>query len=295
MDSFPAFFPLQGRKVVVAGSGDGAEAKARLFQGSPAELARLSEDEALNPGAFDGALLAFIGGDEAFCRAAAAAARAAGCLVNAIDRPALSDFTTPAVVDRGEVVVAIGTGGAAPMMAALLRNDLETRIPAGAGRVAALFRKLQDEVRAALPDMAERRDFLRRAFASPAAEAAAAGDMAKAEQLLKAALAAPREARAGRVLLLDGQVVVDLLSLKAARALAEADVLVADAGAQPAILALARRDARRLPPQTIDAAGLAELARTRQIVRIVAGSLAAEDAALTAAGAAVEILPVASA
>lgn len=293
MDAFPAFFPLAGRKVVVAGSGDAAEAKARLFTDSPAELIRIGEEEALRAGVYDGALLAFIGGEEAFCRAAAEIARAAGALVNVVDRPHLSDFTTPAVVDRGEVVVAIGTTGAAPMMAALLRNDLEARVPQGAGRIAALFKKLQDEVRAAYPDLTERRAFLRQAFSSPAAEAAARGDIAEAERLLRAALAAPKAARTGRVRIIAGAGPADLLSLKAARALAEADILVADLDCDPQIIVLARRDAHRLSPSEIDLAGLAQLAQASQVLRVTTAAPGPLAAALEAEGAAVEILPVA--
>src|SRR6185503_16235398 len=105
---------------------------------SPATLRRLEGAVALNPASYEGALLAFVGSaEDAFAIAAAAAARAAHVPVNVVDRPALCDFTTPAVIDRGEVVAAIGTGGASPMLATLLRHDIEARVPEGAGRVAA--------------------------------------------------------------------------------------------------------------------------------------------------------------
>ena len=291
MDAFPAFFSLHGRTIAIAGQGQAADAKARLFDSSPADLRRLDETEALAPGAFAGVLLVFIAGDEDFCRRAAEAARAAGALVNVVDRPALSDFNTPAVIDRGEVVVGIGTAGAAPMMAALLRNDIETRIPEGAGRVAALFKRLQDEVRTAFPDLTQRRAFLRTAFASPAAEAAAAGDSTMAERLLREALAQPHRALAGKVMLLRGDGPAERLSLKAARALAEADVVVADAGVTGGILALARRDADRLDARSADA--LAELARTRKVLRILVGPVETLAAELARAGTPVEVLPVA--
>ena len=140
MDAFPAFFPLSGKTVVIAGAGEAAEAKVRLFEGSPATLQRLEGEAALDPTDYAGAALAFIASpDDAFAEAAAGAARAAHVPVNVVDRPALCDFTTPAVIDRGEVVAAIGTGGASPMLATLLRHDIEARVPEGAGRVAALF------------------------------------------------------------------------------------------------------------------------------------------------------------
>ena len=144
MDAFPAFFPLAGRTVVIAGEGEGAEAKERLFEGSPANIRRLKGEDARKPISYQGAILAFVASrDDAFAIAAAKAARAANVPVNVVDRPDLCDFMTPAVIDRGEVVAAVGTAGASPMLAALLRHDIETRVPEGAGRVAALFRKLQ--------------------------------------------------------------------------------------------------------------------------------------------------------
>ena len=78
MDAFPAFFPLAGATVVIAGTGEAAEAKVRLFEGSPATLRRLRGDQALTPSAYAGAALAFIAAeDDSFAAAAAAAARAA--------------------------------------------------------------------------------------------------------------------------------------------------------------------------------------------------------------------------
>lgn len=102
MDVFPAFFPLKGAVVVIVGDGEGADAKARLLEGSPAEIRRVSGEAAFRPETYQGALLAFIAdGEDADLKAAADLARAAGVLVNVTDRPALCDFTTPAVIDRG--------------------------------------------------------------------------------------------------------------------------------------------------------------------------------------------------
>ncbi|MDB5465787.1 MAG: ysG [Phenylobacterium sp.] len=294
MDAFPAFFPLAGRTVVIAGAGEAAEAKARLFDGSPARIVRLEGDAALDPKAYAGAALAFVASpDDAFAQGAAAAARAAHVPVNVVDRPALCDFTTPAVIDRGEVVAAIGTGGASPMLATLLRHDIEARVPQGAGRVAALFRSLQDEVRQALPEPHRRRAFLREALTGRAAEAAMAGDMERAEALLRAALAADAPV-AGVVQFIDARGPADLLTLRAARALAAADVLVCDPDADEEVLGLARRDAERLTPQSSER--LAELAaQGRRVARLIVGTgWRAEHAALDVAGVDVEILPIAS-
>jgi precorrin-2 dehydrogenase/sirohydrochlorin ferrochelatase len=294
MDAFPAFFPLAGRTVAIAGEGEAAAAKARLFEGSPATVVRLTGPPALDPRAYAGASLAFVAAeDDAWARAAVEAARAAGVPVNAVDRPALCDFTTPAVIDRGEVVAAIGTGGASPMLATMLRQDIEARVPEGTGRIAALFRLMQDEVRGALPDAHARRRFLRAALTGPAAEAAQAGDMEGAKERLRAALFDTPQL-AGRVLYVDARGPADLLTLRAARALAVADVLACDPEAHADVLALARRDAERL--EGLTAAQLIDLAAEGlQVARLITGSSwRTEQAALDAAGVSTEVLPIAS-
>ena len=190
MDSFPAFFPLAGRRVVIVGIGEHAEGKVRLFEGSPAELVRIDDGRALDPETYKGAVLAFIAsGDAAFDELAARAAREAGVPVNVVDRTELCDFFTPAMVDRGQVVAAVGTGGASPVLAQVLKQELETRIPEGAGRVAALLQEFRKAVQAAFPDFGERRKFVLGVLEGPAAEAAMAGRMDEARTLLREALA----------------------------------------------------------------------------------------------------------
>jgi precorrin-2 dehydrogenase/sirohydrochlorin ferrochelatase len=279
--------------VAIAGEGEAAEAKVRLFAGSPATLVRLTGAAALDTKSYAGVSLAFIAGDDdQWAAAAAEAARAAHVPVNVVDRPALCDFTTPSVIDRGEVVAAIGTGGASPMLATMLRHDIEARVPEGAGRVAALFRAMQDEVRAALPEAHARRRFLRAALTGPAAEAASAGDMEGAKERLRAALSDTPMAL-GMVQYVDARGPADLLTLKAARALAAADVLVCDADAHADVLALARRDAERLDGRTADQ--LAELAAEGlTVARLVTGTAwRSEQAALDAQGVNTQVLPIA--
>ena len=293
MDVFPAFFPLHDKTVVIAGTGEAAEAKARLFAGSPATVVRVQGSVATDPTTYDGATLVFIAdADDTFVKEAVAAARLVGALINVTDRPELCDFTTPAVIDRGEVVAAIGTGGASPLLAAMLRNDIEQQIPEGAGRVAALFRQYQDQVRSRIPDLAQRRAFLRTALSGPAAQVALAGDMAQAATLFEQALAHGAEAL-GTVQFVADQSSVDLLSLRASRALASADVLVIDPDTNPAIASMARRDAVRLEQVDASREQLAELlGQAKRIVRIGRPD-PSWIKTLAAHGIVVEILPVA--
>lgn len=294
MDAFPAFFPLAGRSVAIAGEGEAADAKARLFEGSPAVVVRLRGGDALDPQSYLGMTLAFVAADDdAWARSAAEAARIANVPVNVVDRPALCDFTTPAVIDRGEVVAAIGTGGASPMLATMLRHDIEARLPEGTGRIAALFRSMQDEVRAALPEAHARRRFLRAALAGPAADAALTGDMQGAKERLRAALHDSPNL-SGRVQYIDARGPADLLTLRAARALSAADVLVCDPEPHADVLALARRDAERLDARTPGQLG--ELAAEGlTVARLITGSAwRTEQAALQAAGVVTEVVPIAS-
>ena len=292
MNAFPAFFPLAGRSVAIAGEGEGAEAKARLFVGSPAIVVRLDNVAALDPTSYVGMALAFIAGDdEVWAREAADAARAAHVPVNVVDRPALCDFTTPSIIDRGTVVAAIGTGGASPMLATMLRQDIEARTPEGIGRVAELFQTMQDEVRAAFPDAGARRRFLRTALSSPAAEAALAGDLDAARSRLRALLAGG-QTLPGAVNYIEAAGPAECLTLKAVRALAAADILVCDPGINLDILAMARRDAERL--DGVGVAQLGEMARAGQLVaRLVAATgWRTEQGQLDAAGIRTEELPV---
>ncbi|HZC17692.1 MAG TPA: bifunctional precorrin-2 dehydrogenase/sirohydrochlorin ferrochelatase [Caulobacteraceae bacterium] len=293
MDAFPAFFPLAGRTIAVVGDGEPAEAKARLFDGSPARLLRIEAGRALDPAAYDDASLVFVAaGDVAFREAAAKVARQAGAVVNVVDHPALSDFHTPALVDRGAVVAAVGTTGASPMLAALLRSDIEARIPPGAGRVAALFGAMRERLREALPDLDARRAFLREALTGAAAEAAMVDDMGLARRLLGEALDAwgARAPTRGRLRIVVGDGAADLLSLRAARALAQADVLIADQGASPATLALARREARRVSLEGANLEALAGFAEQGlQIVWVGTPALSLIEA-LAAKGVAIEQL-----
>jgi precorrin-2 dehydrogenase/sirohydrochlorin ferrochelatase len=190
MDSFPAFFPMNGARVVVAGDGNMADAKAALFIGSPAQVVRLRGPAAIDRRSYLGARLAFVAGDDpTFRKSAAAAAKAAHVPVNVVDDPALCDFFTPAVIDRGSVVVAVGTSGASPLLAATLRDELEAHTPAAIGTLASLLGAHRDAIRSAFPDIGQRAEFLRAWMKGAAWRAGLAGDIDTARRGLSDALA----------------------------------------------------------------------------------------------------------
>jgi len=278
METFPAFFPLKGARVVIAGDGPPADAKTRLFDASPATLVKLMGEAALDPAAYDAASLIFIAShDDTFARAAALAARGSGAPMNVVDRPELSDFHTPAIIDRGAVVAAIGTAGAAPLLASLLRAEIETRVPVGAGRIAALLGARRAALRTAFPDLGQRRAFLRAVLAGPVAEATLAGDTALAAERLDTAIAAGWTA-VGRISIILIPPADDLLSLRAVRSLNIADVVASVAMSDTLVANHARRDAEIIAAGRADASTLINLARQGRLVALFAEGL---DQALT--------------
>ncbi|CAN5187579.1 NAD(P)-dependent oxidoreductase [soil metagenome] len=243
MDAFPAFIPLAGKTVIVVGEGEAADNKARLFDGSPARVVPLSMEAGLAPGALAGAVLVFVTGDEGDCRRVAQAARAAGALVNVVDIPALGDFTTPSIVDRGRVVGAVGTDGSAPVLAVRLRQQLEALWPQRLGALAELMGEMRPLAKACFADMTRRRNWLRSLIDGPAGAAALAGETVEARRLAVESLAsgAGAQVRVETVTASDA----DHVSESDRRTLGDADVLVVKGDVPAAILALARRDAPR--------------------------------------------------
>ncbi|MFN4226195.1 MAG: siroheme synthase CysG [Hyphomonas sp.] len=259
MRQFPAFFNLEGARIVVFGHGEEAARKLRLLVTSPADLVQVGDVPLaefvgrvahLLPSqavlALEGARLAIIA-DPSRRAELLAEVRARGIPVNVVDAPELCDFTVPSIIDRGEVVAAIGSAGNAPVLVKALREKLEALIPQRAGDLAALAGKLRNLVSRAIPDQPARRRFWERALTGPAAEAAYAGDLARAEALLTAAASQP-QARSGIVHIVGaGPGDPELLTLKALRLIQAADVVYYDRLVSPEILSLIRRDAARVP------------------------------------------------
>ncbi|MDP1837293.1 MAG: siroheme synthase CysG [Reyranella sp.] len=245
MKHLPMFFDLAGRKVVVAGDGLAADRRAETARSAGANVVRLAATATAAD--FRGAAAAFIAtgtleGDTALQRAA----KAAGVPVNVADRPALCDFILPAIVDRDGVVVAISTGGASPTLASILRGRIEAALPERIGALAKLAKTFRAQANALIPDPARRRGFWRRLVEGPAARLALAGDEAGARRVALGELDAVRR-RLSPVgiahIVGAGPGDPDLLTLRAAQLLQEADAILHDELVPAAILGRARRDA----------------------------------------------------
>ncbi len=327
MRFFPVFLDLARQPVLVVGGGEQAAQKIRLLSKTGACIRVLAQEpcEEISALAATGAItlqarpllardlagvrLAYVAlADDAEAARAVAMARAAGVPVNAVDRAELCDFITPAIVDRDPVIVAIGTEGSAPVLARQIKARLEVMLPAGLGGLARWAAGLRRRAADAIVGGAARRRFWDGFFDGPVARAYLAGDLKSAAGLVEAELAGA-QGEPGRVTLVGaGPGDPDLLTIKALRALQQADVIVADRLVSPAILDRARRDAQRImvgktpgrpsPSQAeINAILLREAQAGRQVVRLkggdpfVFGRGGEELAALRGAGIPVEVVP----
>ncbi len=230
MHSLPVFLKLEGRAVILTGTGEAADAKRRLLERAGAVI--VGEDDAQ-------ARVAIVAdGDEATVRRL----RSRGVLVNATDRPDLCDFTLPAIVDRDPVLIAIGTGGASAGLAAALRQRLEAMLPTHLGGLAQALFSARSELRRLWPDAGQRRRAIAHGLAPGGAidplgvEADVAAWLGRADDRAIA--------RFHHIALLSGD--PDDLTMRDARMLALADHIYHAPDVPAAILDRARADAARI-------------------------------------------------
>ena len=170
MKHLPLFFDLKGRRVVVVGKGPAADRRADLARSAGAAVYQV---ETVSAGELKGAAAVFVAtGDLDGDIEAQHAAKAAGVPVNVADRPALSDFIMPAIIDRDDVVVAISTGGSSPTLATILRGRIEASLPERFGALAQLAKTFRAQANALIVEPAARRAFWRRLVEGPAARLA---------------------------------------------------------------------------------------------------------------------------
>ena len=265
MKTFPIFLSLQGRPTLVVGAGTMAAAKARLLQEAGAQVTRITnrdvpdvelpQDDAARvldrpfrqADAPHYALIYSATGDALEDARVAAAARAEGIPVNAVDRPALSTFITPAIVDRDPVTIAISSAGTAPVLARQLRMKLEAELPRRLGRLAAFAGSFRDAVKSAVSDFGSRRALWDGLFNGPIADAVLRGDDAEARERMISTINRPIAPPRGIVHIVGaGPGDPELLTLKALQALQRADVVFYDRLVSAEVLDFARRDAERV-------------------------------------------------
>jgi uroporphyrin-III C-methyltransferase/precorrin-2 dehydrogenase/sirohydrochlorin ferrochelatase len=269
MDFLPIFLDVRQRPAVIVGGGEVAARKAQLLLEAGASVRVVSpmlgaelqalyatqriehRAEVFTPSVLDGAVLVIAAsGVRAVNAAAAAAARARGIPVNTVDDLAHSDFILPAIVDRSPVVVAVGTSGNSPVLARFVRERIEALLPPTLGRLAAFAGRWRKRVARRLGTVLQRRRFWEQVLAGPVASHVLEGHESQADFELRRQLKQAAQSQARRVgevyLIGAGPGDPDLLTLKAARLLQQADVVLYDRLVPPAIVARARRDAERI-------------------------------------------------
>lgn len=266
MALYPLFANLAGRTVLVVGGGAVAERKiaallktgARIRVGAPQMTATIAAWAAgaridcqhgdYVPAWLDDAWLVIAAtGDAGINARVADEAGRRRVLVNVVDDAALSTFQVPAVIDRSPLLVAISSGGAAPMLARALRERLEILLDHALGPLAVLLGRYRNAIRAARPRPETRRLFYSQLLDGSVTSSLRARRPRAAERVLKAAIAAPTARPQGEVVLVGaGPGDPGLLTLHALRALNEADVILHDRLVSADVLDLARRDAQRI-------------------------------------------------
>ena len=271
MRFLPVFLDTAAGVVIVVGSGETALGKLRLLRAAGGHVRWFSRDADVaqamltlpGPGRleisfgdplkvdFSDAVAVVSAAGDALDAQIAARARRHRIPVNVVDRPELSTFIFPAIVDRGEVVVAIGTGGASPVLARRLRELIEALLPARIGDLARLIGRHRGRF-AAVPRALSPRRFWQNIIAGPVAEAVLAGRSDEAEARLVAAIDGNgarqgSDSRTETVFLVGaGPGDPDLLTLRALHALADADVVFYDELVTAAVLDRARRGAEQV-------------------------------------------------
>ena len=330
MKSFPMFIKTTDRQVVIVGGGEQAAQKTRLILKTDAQILLVAPDLDLelqecvrsgradwHPGAinrdlFATAAMAFIAtGCPGLDAAVHAIAKDARCPVNVVDQPHLCDLTTPSLVDRDPVVVAIGTEGTAPVLARQIKTRVEEMLPPNIGGLAATAGRLRAAVAQRVP-REKRRAFWRWVFADAPRRDWVRGAEREATSKIKAAIAtgkSPENQSDGSICLIGaGPGARDLLTLRAVARLQEADVIFYDRLVDNDVLELARRDAERVfvgkvvgasawPQERINALIIAEALKGRRVVRLksgdpgIFGRVGEEIEAAKSAGISVEVVP----
>ena len=266
MDYFPLFCRLQGKRCLLVGGGDVAERKARLLLDAGADLhvGALDFSPVFQQWAEQGKLHLMSGtfeecwlegcwlviaatDDDAVNQQVGDAAEARRIFCNLVDAPQEASAIMPSIVDRSPLMIAVSSGGRAPVLARLMREKLEAMLPQHLGQLASLAGTLRSRVKKTFASMGQRRAFWERFFASDRlAQTLANGDHPRAEHIVDSLFDAPLSQQGEVVLVGAGPGDAGLLTLKGLQCIQQADVVVYDRLVSEPILNLVRRDAERI-------------------------------------------------
>ncbi|WP_429192059.1 siroheme synthase CysG [Aeromonas veronii] len=261
MDYLPMFAKLEGRPVLLVGGGEVALRKARLLLAAGARLTLVSPElepeflefagrfthlaERFTPAHLAGQILVVAATDNLEVNALVyQSANQLGLFVNVVDDPKRSSFIFPSIIDRSPLMVAVSSGGKAPVLVRLLRERLESLLPRHLGGLTELSGRVRDKAKRVLSSISDRRRFWERAFASNTlASLIEKEDWQGAEQWLSDGLDQAKSEVGEVVLVGAGPGDPGLLTLKALQQIQQAEVVLYDQLVSAEILDLVRRDA----------------------------------------------------
>ncbi len=265
MDYLPIFAEVKDRPVLVVGGGEIAARKITFLRRAGAqvqvvaqrlspELQQLADTQAIHwlDTAFAESQLEQVflviaaTNDAALNRRVFDAANARHRLVNVVDDQPLCSFIFPSIVDRSPLLVAISSGGNAPVLARLLREKIEALLPGNLGRMAEVAGRWRTRIKAYRRTTDERRRFWESAFRGRFASLMAAGDEPAAEKVLEAELTQPGSSSGEIILVGAGPGDAGLLTLRGLQVIQQADVVFYDHLVSDAVLELTRRDADKI-------------------------------------------------
>lgn len=261
LNTFPLSYKVKGKRIIIVGGGGEALNKVRLVSKTTASIEiyarQVTEDfaafgatvleRALRPEDVAGAALVFVADEGADAELAKTEARRLGIPLNVVDVPGECDFYTPSIVERAPLTVAISTEGDAPVLARLVRAQIEALLAPGLGGIARLAGGLRHRVESLIADGAARRRYYEDLVTAPGIERAlASGEGVKAAEALLDAHATAGASRGVVWLVGAGPGSEDLLTLRAQRLLQQADIIVHDQLVPDAVVEMGRRDAERI-------------------------------------------------
>lgn len=305
MKYFPIFVDAQHIHCLVVGAGEVAARKTELLLKTPAKITivspwvsdtvqRLAEESSqitlinrkFEDADIDGKQMIFVAtDDEAVNQHVHDIAHAKGILVNVVDNTPLCKFITPSIVDRSPIIIAMSSGGVAPVLLRYIRQKLESVLPANLKLLGKFSEKFRDKVKQGLSSVTDRRYFWEEVLDGDIGEAVLSGnDELAAQKLDKSLIAyASGDKPAGQVYLVGaGPGDPDLLTFKALRLMQKADVVVYDRLVSPEILELVRRDAEKIyvgkaksnhtiPQEDINELLASEALKGNRVVRLKGG------------------------
>lgn len=266
MDLLPVSLRIAGRLVLVIGGGVVAQRKAQLLMRAGARVRLVAAqvraelrallvngahevlEREFQEADLDGVTLVVAAtNDQVLNERVHALAVARQLPVNVVDQPALCTFIFPSIVDRSPLLVAVTSGGAAPVLTRLLRARLETFIPSAYSSLVSLMGKYRGMVKEKLSSPRQRMRFWETVVNGPIAELTFSGQHERAEKLLEQELEQAGSVGRGEVYLVGaGPGDPDLLTFRALRLMQQADVVLYDRLVAPAILNMTRQDAEKI-------------------------------------------------